>query len=121
MRVFRIYRCDHGHHWEVHRRDSEEQPSDCICPEEHPAITCRVEHPVQDVQMLITPAARVVDQVSRQRILDGRYYLSLLDKTGAELCASRDHYDWDTVVTLSAFFKDKSVERALAWWTKRKL
>jgi hypothetical protein len=122
MRVFRSYRCDYGHHWEVHRHDSEEeQPSDGVCPEGHPAITCCVELPVDDVQILISPAARVVDQLRRQRILGQRYYLSLLDKTGAELCASRDHYDWDTAVQFASFFKDKSAEQALAWWSKRNL
>lgn len=106
----------------MQRRDSEkEQPSDCICPEGHPAITCRVELPVEDVQILISPAARVTDQITRQRVLDGRYYLSLLDRAGIELCASSGHYDWNTAVKLSAFFKDKSVEQALAWWEKRKL
>jgi hypothetical protein len=73
------------------------------------------------VQILISPAARVVDQLRRQRFLDGRYYLSLFDKNGAELCASKEHYDWDTVVKLAAFFKDKAIEQALAWWAKRNL
>jgi hypothetical protein len=73
------------------------------------------------VQILISPAARVIDRVRRQRILDRRYYLSLLDKSGTELCASRDHYDWDTAVKFAAFFKDKSIEQALAWWAKRNL
>ena len=122
MRVFRHYHCDYGHQWTVQRQHTEdEQASDLICPEGHPAITDRVELPVDDVQILISPAARVVDQLKRQRILDGRYYLSLLDKNGKELCASKEHYDWDAVVKLSAFFTDKAIEQALAWWAKRNL
>jgi hypothetical protein len=122
MRVFRRYHCDYGHQWTVQRLHTEdEQASDLICSEGHPAITDRVELPVDDVQILISPAARVVDQLKRQRILDGQYYLSLLDKNGKELCASKEHYDWDAVVKLSAFFTDKAIEQALAWWAKRNL
>ena len=114
--------CDNGHRWTVQRPHTEdEQSSDMICPEGHPAITCHVELPVDDVQILISPAARVVDQVRRQRILDGWYYLSLLDKTGKELCASKEHHDWVSVVKLAAFFRAKSIEQALAWWAKRNL
>ncbi|TWB87583.1 hypothetical protein FBZ93_121144 [Bradyrhizobium macuxiense] len=120
MRVFRHYHCDHGHRWTVQRQQTEdEHASDLICPEGHPTITCQIELPVDDVQILISPAARVVDQLRRQRTLDGRYYLSLLDKNGKELCASREDYDWDAVVKLSAFFRDKGTEQALAWWAKR--
>jgi hypothetical protein len=83
MRVFRHYHCDYGHQWTVQRQHTEdEQASDLICTEGDPAITGRVELPVDDVQILISPAARVVDQLRRQRILEGRYYLSLLDKNG---------------------------------------
>jgi hypothetical protein len=73
MRIFCHYHCDCGHQWTVQRQHTEdEQPSDLICPEGHPAITGRVELPVDDVQVLISPAARVVDQVKQQRILNGR-------------------------------------------------
>src|SRR5579872_1805842 len=103
MRVFRSYRCDNGHHWQVQRQASEDvRTSDAICPDGHPAITCRTELPVGDVQILISPAARVVDEVRGQRILDGRYYLSLLDNIGQEVCSSKQHYDWDTAVKLAA-------------------
>jgi len=122
MRLFRSYQCDEGHHWVVQRQENEnERPSDSICPEGHPAITCRVELPVDDVQILISPAARVIDPLRAQRVLDGRYYLSLLDKSGREICASKENYDWDAVVKLAAFFRKRSVELALAWWKKRDL
>jgi hypothetical protein len=122
MRIFRTYQCDEGHHWIVQRQDTENaQPSDSICPDGHPAVTCRVESPVDDVQILISPAARVTDRLTGQRILDGRYYLSLLDKDGREICMSKEHYDWDTIVKLAAFFRKKAIDFALAWWKKRDL
>ena len=106
----------------MRRLDGEdEQPSDSICPEGHPAVTCRLEFPVDDVQILISPAARVVDPLKAQRSLDGRYYLSLLDSNGIEICASKERFDWDAVVKLAAFFRKKSVEFALTRWKKRDL
>jgi hypothetical protein len=78
-----------------------------------------VEFPVEDFQILISPAARIVDPLREQRTLDGRYYLSLLDKTGTEVRASKTHYDWDAVVRLATFFKGKSVEQALIWWARQ--
>ena len=119
MRVFRSYQCDEGHHWIVQRQDNEnEQPSDAICPEGHPAVTCRIEPSVDDVQILISPAARLVDQAKGQRILDGRYYLSLLDKSGAEICVFKEHYDWDAIVELAAFLQ-KEIRRSCSGMVER--
>src|SRR3954467_4069089 len=96
MKVFRSYRCEEGHTWIVQRHDDEgEQRLDGVCPQGHPAITCQVEYPVDDVQILISPAARVLDARTEMRTLDGRYYISLLDSSGKQICASRQHYDWD--------------------------
>ena len=122
MRVVRRYRCDQGHEWFVRRQDTEEEwPVDHVCPEGHVAVTGRVEYPVDDVQVLISPAARVVDPEKGQRTLNDRFYLSLLDKTGIEILSSREHLDWDEAIELASFFKGKSVEQARSWWTKREL
>lgn len=122
MKIFRRYRCDFEHEWVVQRvSDEVEQPADTLCPEGHPAVTCREELPVDDVQILISPAARIVDPLRKQRILDDRYFLSLLDKAGGELCATKENYDWEAIVKFAAFFKGKSREQALAWWSKRGL
>lgn len=122
MIIFRRYRCDLEHEWLVQREsDEEEQFADTLCPEGHQAVTCREELPVDDVQILISPAARIVDPVRKQRILDDRYFLSILDKTGVEICSTKEHHDWEAVVKLAAFFKGKSREQALIWWSKRGL
>ena len=122
MRVVRRYRCDEGHEWFVQRQDTEEElPADQVCPVGHVAVTCRVEYPVDDVQVLISPAARVVDPEKGQRVLEDRFYLSLLDKTGTEILSSREHFDWNGAIKLASFFKGKSVEQARSWWTRRNL
>lgn len=121
MKVFRSYCCEEGHEWLIGRNERElELPEDQICPRGHAAVTCRIERPVDDVHVLLSPAARIVDDVKGQRILNDRYLLSLLDKAGAELCSSQENYSWDEVVKLAFLFKGKSVEDALRWWARRK-
>lgn len=122
MIVVRRYRCDEGHEWLIRRSDGEkEHPEDSICPFGHVAVTCRDEYPVEDVQILIKPAARIVDTVKKQRILEGRYLLSIVDREGQEICTTIENYDWDKIVKIACFFRDKSIEQALEWWVKRNL
>jgi len=121
MKIFRNYMCDDNHHWLICRDESEgELAGDNICPYGHAAVTCRIEYPVDDVQVLLSPAARIVDNVKAQRTLDDRYYISLLDKRGVELSFSKEHYSWDEVVKLAFLFKGKSIEAALLWWRRKK-
>jgi hypothetical protein len=122
VRVVCNYRCDEGHAWSVTTQESGmELPSKLFCPHGHAPVTCSVEYPVEDVQILISPAARIVDSAKGQRVLDGRFHLSLLDRAGATVVTSRDHFDWDAVVKLAAFFRVKSLEQAQSWWLKRNL
>jgi hypothetical protein len=122
MRVFRQYMCDFGHQWTIERREGEEvPPSDEVCPEGHEAITCTVKVPVDHVQILISPAATGLANGLDLRNPHGRYYLSLFDREGRELCATKQHFNWDAVTKLATFFRDKTPEHALAWWAKRNL
>jgi hypothetical protein len=63
----------------------------------------------------------LTDNFSGNRILNGRYCLSLLDREGGEVCRTVEHYEWPEVIGLSSFFREKSVEMALSWWKKRGL
>lgn len=83
-------------------------------------MTCEVELPVDEVQVLISPAARL-GKMKKHRVCDGFYYLALLDRTGKELCSSAESYEWEKVIKLASYFKGKSVEHALEWWRKRRL
>jgi hypothetical protein len=121
MQVFRVYRCDFGHEWVIHKGESvPEDERDVVCPEGHEAVTCHAEYPADEVQVLIRPAARIVDPVRQQRVLDGRYWLVLLDRSGAEIESSLDHYSWDDVVSLARLFRGKPAEDARRWWARKK-
>ena len=90
MFVHRRYTCDFGHQWIVRRLGGEaEQTGDAICPEGHEAVTCQLEVPADEVQVLLRPAARVSDQITGQLMLEGRYWLVSLDRYGEELRCSK--------------------------------
>ncbi|MDM4772966.1 hypothetical protein, partial [Solimonas sp. SE-A11] len=92
-----------------------------VGPHGHPAIQASLPVPVDDVQILISPATHIVDKVRGQRWPEDQYYFSLLNKEGVEIAMSRGHYGWDDAIKLATFFKGKSVEQALMWWARRKL
>lgn len=120
MRVYRCYRCDFGHHWEVEReKDEPERADDTRCSEGHEAVTCNEEEPADEVQIVLRPAARIVDKVKGQRGLEGRYWLVLLNRSGEEIRKSSHHYSWDEAVNLGKLFRGKDVSKALEWWTKK--
>jgi hypothetical protein len=120
MRVYRRYRCEHGHEWTVTtKQDIPEGTPQTYCPEGHKAITCNEELPADEVQVLLRPAARIVDPVIGKLWLTGRYYLVLLDRADQELCVSREHYTWDELIRLASQFRGKSETVAMDWWNRR--
>lgn len=122
MRVYRRYRCDHGHEWTVAtQQDKVEGAADVVCPEGHEAVTCNEEFPADEVQVLLRPAARVVDRVTGMVSGSGRYFLILLDHADRELCASSKDFSWDDAVKLAGLFKGKDAARALELWRRKGL
>jgi hypothetical protein len=121
MEVLRRYRCDHGHEWRVvvHEGDPE-FPEHTRCPEGHEAVTCVEERPADEVQILIRPAARIVDSVTGQLADDGKYRFILLDRDGGTVEQSSNLYTWEEAVALGRLFRGKTVERAREWWGKRR-
>jgi hypothetical protein len=119
MRVYRRYRCDFGHEWTLPRQDDEpERKEDTYCPEGHEAVTCKEEQPADEVQVLLRPAARIVDRVKGQVALSGRYWLLLLDRFDKTLCVSSRDYSWDEAVRLAGLFKGKDHVQAMEWWSR---
>lgn len=120
MRVYRRYHCDFGHEWTVvTRTDAPEAAADVVCPHGHEAVTCNEALPADEVQVLLRPAARIVDRVTGLVRHEGRYYVVLLDRGDQELCVSNEHYPWDDAIKLAAQFRGKDAQRALAWWRRK--
>jgi hypothetical protein len=79
----------------------------------------RVERPTDEVQILIRPAARVVDPV-RNRVVDsGCYTLVLLNVEGNELRESSSLLSWEKAVATARLFSGEQVAEALKWWDRK--
>ncbi|RMG95521.1 MAG: hypothetical protein D6705_13455 [Deltaproteobacteria bacterium] len=118
--MYRRYHCDYGHEWTVATHEGEpEFAQDVQCPEGHEAVTCNEEVPADEVQIVLRPAARIVDRVTGQVWYAGRYYVVLLDRADQELCASRKHYTWEEATKLAEMFKGKDESRALDLWRRK--
>jgi hypothetical protein len=119
-RVYRNYRCDHGHDWEVERdSDEPEHDEDAQCAFGHEAVTRTDQIPVDEIQVLIRPAARIVDSITGQVGLEGRYWVVLLDPSDGELRRSSRHYVWEEAVQLARVVRGKDERSAVEWWDEK--
>src|SRR5688572_26726715 len=108
MRVHRLYHCDFGHHWTVvSQQGTPEKAEDRFCLEGHEAVTCNEQLPADRVQLLLRPAARIVDRVRGTIWYGERYYVALFDRADRELRTSEKQYTWEEAIALAAVFKDR--------------
>ncbi len=121
MRIYKRYRCDHGHEWTVQTEQvAADDISETYCPMGHIAITCNIETPADVIQVLIRPAARIVDHATGLQWGAGRYFLILLDNADREIGVSNSHYSWDEVMKLASLFNGKDSKAAAEWWKRKK-
>jgi hypothetical protein len=78
------------------------------------------KYPADEVQVLIKPAARIVDAAREQRVLEGRYFVALLDRSDAVIEVSEKDYDWEDAIALARLFRGKSAAEARKWWARKK-
>ena len=97
-----------------------ERLEDTVCPKGHEAVTCRIELPADEVQVLMKPAARVADRVTKEVVDSGLYWLVLLDRGGQELLRSTKKYSWEGVVALAGLFRGKDPDTAKKWWDRKR-
>jgi hypothetical protein len=120
MRIYRRYHCDYGHTWEVSSKaDQPRGERENYCRDGHEAVTCEEHVPADEVQVLLRPAARVVDRVKGTVHNSDRYFLVLLDRSDEPLRVSAEHYGWDEALKLALLFRGKDTVRALQWWKRR--
>ncbi len=75
--------------------------------------------PADEVQILIRPAAMIVDERKGQVSLTNRYYVVLLDRADQELRVSPEYYPWDRAMQLAGIFHGKDAKKALEWWERK--
>jgi hypothetical protein len=119
MDITRRYRCDHGHEWSVVAPDDEEERAeDVSCADGHEAVTRIDEAPADEVQIVIRPAARIVDPARQQVVDAGKYHVVLLDRTGAVLRRGTSKLTWEEAVQRAHLFRGKTAAAAAEWWER---
>jgi hypothetical protein len=121
MKEYRVYRCDFGHQWTLFKdKDDPEINSDCRCPEGgHEAITTSIDPAGDYVQIILRPAARIVDRVKQQVMFQGKYYLIITDLDRKEERVSQEIYTWEEACRLARIFENRSFDWALKLWEKK--
>lgn len=120
MKVYWTYRCDWGHRWEYMREeDAEELPEDAICPYGHEAVTLQKAMPVDEVVISFLPSGVIIDQVTQQLSLHGKYWLELTDRVGGEeRKKSKQTYNWLDIVQLASKFHGLTKNKAWQLWER---
>lgn len=119
VKVYWRYMCDDGHAWEIFRdEDAAESPEDSVCPDGHPAVTLTKQPPVDEIQIALRPAGRIVDRVTGQVALERRYLLVLSDLEGANERVSKRTYLWRELLSLAEKFHGRTRQSAWELWGK---
>ncbi len=119
MRIYRRYRCEFGHEFTTRGQQGVPPAHEARCPDGHAAVTVNEEAPADEVQVVLRPAARVVDRVTGRIWNSDRYYLVLLDREDRPVLESTGDYSWDEVIELAALFRGKTLDSARKWWERR--
>lgn len=117
MRVYWHYGCDLAHHWVVERDDDlEPEASEKICSEGHPAVTESRYPAVDQVEIRLRPAGRIVNPQrsrTRQTLHENKYFLVLSTVGGRDETVSEKVYDWRTVLGLMERFQGRPVAESI--------
>lgn len=120
MKVYWIYRCDHGHSWTIFRdEDAAERAGDGVCPFGHDAVTLGKQRLIDAVQVSIRPAGRVVDPVKRQIGHEYEFYFVITDLHCEAERMSVKTYAWAQIMAIADRFRNAPAN--VAWRIMDKL
>jgi hypothetical protein len=121
MKVYWIYTCDYGHEWTILRDEKAQAvPEDRICPFGHESVTLQKWRPIDLVQIMLKPAAVLVDTFTNQIQYEKEYWLILSDIEDIEKLVSSRPYLWREVLSLAEKFQGRSKASAWELWGKIK-
>ena len=120
MRLYLRYQCDFGHEWTIVGSELDLQDRvRHMCEYGHPVITISKEPAVDEVEITIRPAARIVDEIKRQVLLQGRYWLVLSSQVSDEQLVSSQSYVWKETLVLAERYRGKTFAEAKLEWERR--
>lgn len=119
MKVYFRFRCDYGHEWVSFRDEFDVTSHDSeVCPFGHQAVTFIKERPVEDVQITMRPAARIVDELKGQVAWKGKYYVVISESGALSELVSRNVYAWEEACLFARKFEGRNFEWIKKYFSK---
>lgn len=110
MRVYFELSCDFGHQWGGFLDEDAEVPE--VCPEGHEAVTLKKMPPVDQVQVTIRPAGRLVDPVKGQYAFENKVQVIVSDMQGSWEYRSQQFYSWREAEAVARMFEKRSLAQS---------
>jgi hypothetical protein len=109
MKVYWHITCDYGHKWGGFLEEDAEILM--RCPEGHEAVICCKEPPIDQVQVTIRPAGRIVDKVTKKSAGDRQVWIVVSDIQGCWEYQSQKIYSWREAEKIVRLFECCPLER----------
>ena len=110
MKVYFELRCDFGHRWGGFLDEEAAVPEEC--PEGHEAVTLTKMPPIDQVQITIRPAGRLVDAASGRYAFENKVQIVVSDIQGAWEYQSQQFYSWREAESVVRMFEKRSLAQA---------
>ena len=82
------------------------------CSEGHEAVTCTKQLPIDQVQVIIKPAGRIADRVTKQPMFERQVWVIVSDIQGSWEYQSRKNYSWREAEQILRLFESCPLEKA---------
>ena len=118
---YRRYICDHGHQWVLYKDSTdEEKPAEKFCPEGHESVTLSREAAIDDAQITLRPAGVIVDTITNQEAMRGRYYVVISSQNSDEEFVTDVTYRWEEACAFARKFDKRAFSWVQKYWSKIK-
>lgn len=82
------YTCEDNHRWSVREPTDGVEPGPSTCPFGHEAVTASRQPWADRVAFVLSPAARVADDVTQAVVDDQTFFVEITDRSGVPLATS---------------------------------
>jgi hypothetical protein len=120
MKVWWESRCHSNHRWETYDDEAPEPPATAAtCPiDGSAAVTISPQPPADRVAVTISPAARIVDSVTKAIRHEGEYFIEIWSFDHAETRRNTKALSWEDAVNTVELFRGVSWADALVRWKR---
>jgi hypothetical protein len=118
---YRNYTCEHGHNWTLYRNTTdEEKPEEVFCPEGHEMVMRFRHNVIDDAQITLRPAGRIINSITQQESKRGRYYVVISSQNSDEEFVTDVTYRWEEACAFARKFDKRAFSWVQKYWSKIK-